>query len=281
MVQFPSTAQEGEAVITEVLGPRGEPGVDTLSIIREFDLPEKFPEEVLDEARRQADAFDETVFNGRLDLTGATVLTIDPFDARDFDDAISLERIENGHWKLGVHIADVSHFVRRKTALDQVARDRATSIYLPDRVIPMLPEIISNNLASLQPDRVRYTKTVFIEYTADGARVAVEAHNAVIKSARRFTYEEVDDFLAKRAKWRRKLTPAVFELLGSMHELAMILRKRRRQRGAHRTSHSRGESRSRQGRTRCRSALGGEHGEPPDHRRIHVSGQRSGRRLAP
>src|SRR5207237_819580 len=95
---------------------------------------------------------------GRLDLTQETIITIDPVDARDFDDAISLVRLENGHWRLGVHIADVSHFVKPKTPLDREAHARATSVYLPDRVIPMLPEIISNNLASLQPDRVRYTK---------------------------------------------------------------------------------------------------------------------------
>ncbi len=232
MVQFPTAAQEGEAVITEVLGPRGEPGVDTLSIIREFDLPQEFPEEVLQEARDQADQFDESLVENRLDLTNTTVLTIDPFDARDFDDAISLERYPNGHWRLGVHIADVSHFVKRKSVLDRVARDRATSVYLPDRVIPMLPEVISNNLASLQPKRVRYTKTVFVEFTADGTRVAVDAHNAVIKSNRRFTYEEVDQFLADRAAWREELDPAVFTLLESMHELAMMLRKRRLERGA-------------------------------------------------
>ena len=105
---------------------------------------------------------------GRLDLTGETIITIDPVDARDFDDAVSLERLENGHWRLGVHIADVSHFVRRKSPLDREAHDRATSVYLPDRVIPMLPEIVSNNLASLQPDKVRYTKTAFIEFSARG-----------------------------------------------------------------------------------------------------------------
>ena len=140
---------------------------------------------------------------GRLDLTAETIITIDPVDARDFDDAISLERLENGHWRLGVHIADVSHFVRPKTPLDREAHDRATSVYLPDRVIPMLPEIISNNLASLQPDRVRYTKTAFIEFTAEGIRTAVDLHSAAIKSKRRFTYEEVDEYLADREAWRR------------------------------------------------------------------------------
>ena len=232
MIRFPSNVHDGEGVISEVLGPRGSPGVDTLSIIREFNLPEEFAEDALDEARQQADRFDESIPKGRLDLTGETVITIDPVDARDFDDAISLVRLSNGHWKLGVHIADVSHFVRPKSALDREARERGTSVYLPDRVIPMLPEILSNGLASLQPDRVRYTKTVFIEFTADGAPVAADSHSAAIKSRRRFTYEEVDEYLADPAGWRSRLTPQVHALLGRMHELAMILRQRRFRRGA-------------------------------------------------
>ncbi|MDZ4818058.1 MAG: ribonuclease R [Planctomycetota bacterium] len=232
MVRFPSQFHDGEGVITEVLGARGAPGVDTLSIIREFDLPEEFAEDALEEARKQAERFDESIRGHRIDLTGETIITIDPVDARDFDDAISLKRHDNGHWRLGVHIADVSHFVQPKTALDREAVSRATSVYLPDRVIPMLPEIISNNLASLQPDRVRYTKTVFIEFTAEGQVTVVDPHAAAIKSCRRFAYEEVDEYLADREAWKAKLTPQVHQLLSDMHELAMILRARRMRRGS-------------------------------------------------
>jgi ribonuclease R len=232
MVRFPTHFRDGEGVIIEVLGARGDPGVDTLSIIREFNLPEEFPEDVLDDSRKQAERFDEAITAQRVDLTHETVITIDPVDARDFDDAISLERIANGHWRLGVHIADVSHFVRGKSPLDREALQRGTSVYLPDRVLPMLPEIISNNLASLQPHKVRYTKTAFIEFTPEGARVAVDVHSAAIKSRRRFTYEEVDQFLADREGWRGKLGHEVHDLLGRMHELAMILRARRFGRGA-------------------------------------------------
>jgi ribonuclease R len=232
VVRFPTSYRAGEAVITDVLGPRGTPGVDTQMIIYEFGLPGEFPEDALEDARLQAEAFEESITDGRLDLTAATIITVDPVDARDFDDAISLERLENGHWKLGVHIADVSHFVRPKSALDREAKERATSIYLPDRVIPMLPEIISNNLASLQPDRVRYTKTAFIEYTEDGALVDTEFHTAAIKSKRRFTYEEVDDYLEKAVQWKDRLTPEVFTLLDWMHKLSRILRERRMARGS-------------------------------------------------
>jgi len=232
MVRFPSPTHAGEGVITEVLGARGTPGVDTLSIIREFELPGEFATDALEDARHQADKFDETDLSGRKDLTGETILTIDPVDARDFDDAISLERVEKGHWRLGVHIADVSHFVRPNSALDREAYNRATSVYLPDRVIPMIPEIISNGLASLQPDKVRYTKTVFIEFTPDGVPVHAEAHAAAIRSQRRFTYEEVDEYLADNVPWKKKLTPQVHALLGRMHELAMVLRGRRMKNGA-------------------------------------------------
>jgi ribonuclease R len=231
MVRFPSHIQDGEGVITDVLGPRGAPGVDTLSIVREFGLPEEFPDDVLISAREQAERFDESL-GDRLDLTKEAIITIDPVDARDFDDAISLERLDNGHWWLGVHIADVSHFVPPGSPLDHEAHERGTSTYLPDRVLPMLPEIISNSLASLQPDRVRYTKTAYIEFTDVGVPVHAEFHSSAIKSQRRFTYEEVDDFLENRRPWQKKLSPEVYALLERMHTLAMVLRRRRLERGA-------------------------------------------------
>jgi len=232
MVRFPAHGQEGEGVITEVLGPRGMPGVDTLSIIREFNLPEEFADDAIEESRQQAEEFDEGIGSGRTDLTDLVTITIDPIDARDFDDAISLTRTDKGHWRLGVHIADVSHFVRPKTALDREAYARGTSTYLPDRVIPMLPEIISNNLASLQPDRVRYTKSVFIEFSPEGIPLHTEPMSAAIKSRRRFSYEEVDEYLADPAAWRGKLDLQVHKLLGEMRELAKILRARRTRRGS-------------------------------------------------
>ncbi|MGI9519588.1 MAG: ribonuclease R [Pirellulaceae bacterium] len=236
MVRFPGMGRggdytPGEAVIVKVLGDRGTPGVDTLTIIAEFGLPGDFSEQVLDDARDQAEEFDESI-DGRTDFTGETIVTIDPKTARDFDDAISLKRIENGHWQLGVHIADVSHFVQPNTELDNEAYRRATSIYLPDRVIPMLPEIISNNLASLQPDRVRYCMTALIEFTDDGVPVGTELHRGAIKSCHRFNYEEIDDYLQNDTPWKKKLKPEIFELVRNMHTLAMNLRQRRMARGS-------------------------------------------------
>ncbi|MBL8889484.1 MAG: ribonuclease R [Planctomycetaceae bacterium] len=232
MIRFPSQHDYGQAVIVEVLGQFGQPNLDTLMIMRQFDLPEQFPEDVIQESRDQAAAFVPEVQPPRRDLSSETIITIDPIDARDFDDAISLQRIENGHWRLGVHIADVSHFVRLGTRLDAEAYRRGTSTYLPDKVVPMLPEIISNHLASLQPDQLRFAMTAEIELTATGQVVATDFYRSGIKSVRRFTYEEVDEFLANREAWLKQLTPEVHQLLGNMHELAMLLRGRRMENGS-------------------------------------------------
>jgi len=227
MVRFPTPWRWGEGVVVEVLGPPGKPGVDTLMILREFDLPERFAEDALEEARRQAEAFDDSDLGGRLDLTGLTTITIDPADARDYDDAVSLERLERGHWRLGVHIADVAHFVKPGTPLDREARHRATSVYLPDRVVPMLPETISNALASLQPHKLRYTKTVFLEFTEEGVPVHMEVHRSAIRSHKRLAYDEVDAFFAEPEPWRRRWGAGLCDLLLQMRDLARRLRRRR------------------------------------------------------
>ncbi len=231
MLRFPSHLQPGEAVLTEVLGPQGKPGVDTLTIIHEFGLPDEFPDDVLDDARQRADQFDESDLSNRHDLTNQTIVTIDPVDARDFDDAISLTKNEAGNWRLGVHIADVSHFVPEGSLLDLEARKRGTSVYLPGRVLPMLPEIISNGLASLQQGRVRFSKSVFIEFTPDGVPLHTEFAASAIKVTRRFAYEEVLDILQGKPP-KKRLTKNVQQLLSDMQTLAMLLRKRRFAAGA-------------------------------------------------
>jgi ribonuclease R len=227
MLQFPTTSLPGEAVLTEVLGPRGAPGVDTLSIIHEFGLPEEFSDSQLQEARLAAENFDEQDLGDRRDLTKETIVTIDPADARDFDDAISLRLARNGHWHLGVHIADVSHFVTPGSELDVEARSRGNSVYLPDRVIPMLPELLSNGLASLQQGKMRFTKSVFIEYTAEGIPVHTEFCNSAISVTRRFAYEDVLPIIQQPKKFEGTVSAKVRGLLLRMHDLAMLLRKRR------------------------------------------------------
>lgn len=227
MLRFPSQSRGGEGVLTTVLGPRGKPGVDTLSVIHEFGLPDEFPENVLEQARHQAQAFDEEDLHGRLDLTAETIVTIDPKDARDFDDAISLSQSENGHWHLGVHIADVAHFVRAGSALDKEAYRRGTSVYLPDRVLPMLPEVISNGLASLQQDKVRYTKSALMEFTREGVPVHAEFASSAIRVTRRFAYEEVMPIVQHPEQHKKKVDAKVLHLLSQMYELGMLLRARR------------------------------------------------------
>lgn len=232
ITHFPSPFNEGAGVVTQVLGRADDPEVDFQTILHEFNLPDAFDQEVLDAAKKVADAFDENDLSDRVDLTDTTIVTIDPVNARDFDDAVSLQRVDDEDWLLGVHIADVSHFVREKGTLDLAARDRATSVYLPDRVIPMLPETISNHLASLQPNQNRYTKSVFIRFSENGTVLEVKFSRSVIRSARRLTYEEVDAFLEDSKPFKKQWGTAVCDLLARMRELAALLRARRFARGS-------------------------------------------------
>jgi ribonuclease R len=232
MVRYPTPLLEGEGVITEILGPRGQPGVDTLSTIRAFNLPDRFDDETLDEARDLARKFSEDETGDRLDLRDRLTVTIDPATARDFDDAISLERDPRGFWTLGVHIADVSHFVRPGSALDRSARLRGTSVYLPDRVLPMLPEVLSNSLASLQEGRVRYTVSAFLEFDPEGIRTDRRFARSVIRVDHRFTYEQALAVMRCPTPPPEGIAPVLAGLLSEMLELAMILRRRRFARGA-------------------------------------------------
>ena len=250
MLRFPTAEERGEAVIVEVLGKHGKVGVDTLSIIRALGLPDAFPEDVLEEARQVGARFREEIPEGREDLTDWLTITIDPIDARDFDDAISLTvDPKSKHWLLGVHIADVSHFAPPGSALDQEARKRGTSVYLPQRVIPMFPEIISNSLASLQQGKIRYVKSAIMDMTPMGQRAHVRLTNAAIKVRRRFTYEEVSAIVAKAdasaspsppaplpegegGNAAPEVDPEILALLLRVRDLALILHKRRVKRGA-------------------------------------------------
>ncbi len=233
MARYPTPYHEGEGVITEVFGPRGQPKVETVAIIRGMGIPDVFDEDTLEEARAQAKAFDEEIIGDREDLRDQLTITIDPATARDFDDAITLTRDEKGYWSLGVHIADVSHFVKVGSPLDDTARRRGTSVYLPDRVIPMLPEVISNSLASLQAGHTRYTVSAFMEFNEDGVRTDRRFARTAIKVDRRFAYEEVFEVIEHpEGELAQSLYPEVRAMIARMLELAMILRRRRFTRGA-------------------------------------------------
>ncbi len=251
LLKFPTADSRGEGVITEVFGPLTKPGVDLITVIRAFGIPDEFPEPVLAEARAQADAFNENDLHNRTDFTGETVVTIDPVDAKDFDDAVSVtEDADTGHTILTVHIADVAQFCKPGGALDTEARKRGTSVYLPQRVIPMFPEVISNGLASLQQGKVRYVRSVRIEYTPDVKVAHVEFFNGAIKVAQRFSYEQVQALLAEAGDGlprgnaereeadplgvasRQTVSPEVLAMLPRMKALALKLRAKRLQRGA-------------------------------------------------
>lgn len=232
MVRYPTPYLEGEGVITEILGPRGKPGVDTLAVIRAYNIPDMFDDATLEEARRAARPFSEEEIGERLDLRETLTVTIDPATARDFDDAITLSRDENGFWSLGVHIADVSHFVRTGSELDRTARQRGTSVYLADKVIPMLPEVLSNSLASLQAGRTRYTVSALLEFNAEGVRTGRSFARSAIRVDQRFAYEDAFTVMKAPEAEHPGVKPEVARMLGSMLELAMILRRRRFERGA-------------------------------------------------
>src|SRR5205085_1126158 len=210
-----------EGQIVEVLGPSSAPGVDMLSIIRKYHLPTEFPKAVLEEADQIPQTVAEEMFAGREDLRGKFIVTIDPDDARDFDDAIDVERIADGGWRLGVHIADVSAYVKPGSALDREAYRRGNSVYLPDRVIPMLPERLSNGVCSLNPGVNRLTRSVFIEFTKDGRARSSRFARTVIRSARRLTYREAYAIL------RDAPNDQLSERLHVAWELASLLRRKR------------------------------------------------------
>ena len=214
---------EGE--IIEVLGPASAPGIDMLSIIRKYHLPAEFPREVLDQAERIPEKIDARQLEGREDLRNDFIVTIDPDDARDFDDAIQVEKTNSG-WRLGVHIADVAAYVEPGSALDREARRRGNSVYLPDRVIPMLPERLSNGVCSLNPEVDRLTHSVFIHFDKHGAAKSARFGRSVIRSAHRLTYKQAYAILTSPPRDR------LGERLHLAGELASLLRRKRFEHGA-------------------------------------------------
>ncbi len=222
----PSMNPEGE--IVERLGNATDPGVDMLAIIREFDLPTEFAPEVIQNACEVLLDWQDEMAQ-RPDLTRLVSVTIDPADAKDHDDAVSIEMIK-GHYRLGVHIADVSHFVRPKTALDAEAFERATSVYFPDRVIPMLPEELSNDVCSLRPNRKRLALSCLMEIDKFGEVVDSQIYPSVIKSHAKLSYDEVQEFFDGTGSSDR--VKRVSNELKQMRALAKILLAKRQKAGS-------------------------------------------------
>lgn len=219
----PAKNPEGE--IIEVLGRSGDARVEVLSVARSFGLPMSFPAQVEAESQAFADYIAPEELVGRLDLRSTICVTIDPEDAKDFDDAVSFEPMENGNFRLGVHIADVSHYVKEGSALDAEALMRGTSVYMVNEVIPMLPERLSNNLCSLRPHLDRLTYSVMMEVREDGSVENYEIRKSVIHSARRFTYEEAQRIIEEgKGDFAEMLLP--------LHRFTQVLTRQRRKKGS-------------------------------------------------
>jgi len=229
---WPQAGRKPEGKIIEVLGPKGEKEVEILSIIRAHGLPEEFPKKVLEEAQKVAVPIPQEEIDRRLDIRDLNIFTIDGEDAKDLDDAISIERLSNGNFKLGVHIADVTHYVHEKSKLDKEALKRATSVYLVDTVIPMLPKTLSNGVCSLNPHEDKLTLSVFMEIDRNGNVKQYDIKETIINSKARMTYTEVSDILENDDEELKAKYSHVAEDFKTAEVLAKILMERRSRRGA-------------------------------------------------
>ncbi len=228
ILTYPTEKHLARGVIIEVLGRAGRYESEIRSVIHQYHLPGDFDAGCIEQARRAAAQFDPEKPGRREDVTNKVIVTIDPPDAKDFDDAISLEKNSDSNWVLGVHIADVSHFVTADSPLDAEAKDRGNSIYLPGRTIPMLPEILSNGICSLQPGQKRFVKSVYLTYDEQGNIVGRRFANSVMRSTQRLTYLQADGILKGHTK---DAGPDVVKLLRNMETLSRAIEQRRRKNG--------------------------------------------------
>jgi ribonuclease R len=228
IVDWGSDHHDPVGEVAEILGRPGEPGVDVLAIVHSHELQAEFPRDVLGDAEKLRAAHDgEIELGDRTDFRGTLTFTIDPADARDHDDAISIERLASDRWRVGVHIADVSHFVREGSRVDLEALDRGTSVYLVDRVLPMLPEVLSGDLCSLKPDEDRYTLSACLEMNSAAEVISVDFASGVIRSRHALAYEEAQEIIDGERLADKELR----ESLRSLRDLALRLRESRQARG--------------------------------------------------
>lgn len=232
LTAWPSDRMRAEGRITEVLGYSGDIGLDILDIIKKHDLPLEFPLEVQAAANKIPDTIDDEPTDGRRDCRHLPLITIDGEDAKDLDDAVYAERMEDGSYRLGVYIADVSYYVREGKPLDTEAYARGTSVYLADRVIPMLPKRLSNGICSLNAGVDRFSMAAEMEYSAEGKLLRYEIFPAIIRVRHRMTYTAVNRILVDQDEEARKQYADILPMLGVMAQLRNILRNRRTQRGA-------------------------------------------------
>ncbi|AXI09942.1 ribonuclease R [Oceanobacillus zhaokaii] len=232
ITKYPEGRMSAEGEIIHILGHKNDPGIDILSIIYKHGITIDFPDEVLEQAANTPETISAEELEGRRDLRDEVIVTIDGADAKDLDDAVTVKRLENGNYKLGVYIADVSYYIDEGSPMDNEALDRGTSVYLVDRVIPMIPHRLSNGICSLNPQVDRLTLGCEMEITATGEVVNHEIFQSVIKTTERMTYTEVNKILVdKDVSLRDRYEPLV-PMFEEMEELAAILRKKRMTRGA-------------------------------------------------
>ncbi len=227
IIKYPEKNRKAEGKIVEVLGNVNEAGVDMLSIIKEHNLPSTFPEPVVDEAKKYGDKIDEKDIPNRVDLRGKIIFTIDGEDAKDLDDAVSVEKLENGNYRLNVHIADVSYYVKENSLLDKEALIRGTSIYMLGRVIPMLPRELSNGICSLNAGEDRFTLSCSMEINKKGKVISSEIYKAVICVTERMNYKDVQKILNGEDEAVLKRYEPYIKDFKLMEELAKILKQRR------------------------------------------------------
>ncbi|MDM5330361.1 ribonuclease R [Neobacillus sp. CF12] len=232
LTTYPEGRKSAEGEVITVLGHKNDPGVDILSVIHKHGLPMAFPDEVLKQANETPDTIDESELANRRDLRNETIVTIDGADAKDLDDAVTVKKLENGNYKLGVHIADVSYYVKEGTPIDLEAEERATSVYLVDRVIPMIPHRLSNGICSLNPRVDRLVLSCDMEINPEGQVVKHEIFQSVIKTTERMTYFDVNKILVDKDEETRSRYESLVPMFEQMEELAQILREKRMKRGA-------------------------------------------------
>ena len=231
IIKYPEKGKNAEGEIIEVLGGVNEAGVDMLSLIKQYELPYKFPEEVVSEAKAFGNKINEKNLEGRRDLRQDIIFTIDGEDAKDLDDAIHVEKLTNGNYRLDVHIADVSNYVREKTELDKEAYLRGTSIYMLGRVIPMLPRELSNGICSLNAGEDRFTLSCSMEITPKAKVVSSDIYKAVIRVTERMSYTDVQKILDRSDEKILKRYEKYISHFDLMAELANILKEKRKENG--------------------------------------------------
>lgn len=232
ITRWPTATRGPAGRIVDVLGDIDAPGVDTEIIIRKFGIPDEHGDAALEEARKLGTVVRERDIKGRTDFRDRPIVTIDGEHARDFDDAISIERLANGHYWLGVHIADVAHYVTEGSALDLEAFERATSVYFPERAVHMFPADLATGLCSLRPQVDRLVQSCLMEVDANGQVVRYEMHDGVIRSTERMTYTDVNAIITDRHPETMARYEALVPQFVLMRELFEILNGRRRRRGA-------------------------------------------------